>query len=98
MLFRSRLQGWARQGYLSFNALYQRVAHDRLRRANFENELMAQLPAASTEPSSESEAEEEEEEIFPANDLEGVVAPMGPMVTPGRTNVGLEDDPYNPPY
>ena len=50
-----RLQGWAREGYLLFNALYQRVAQDRLRRANFESELMAQLRARTTDTMSDSE-------------------------------------------
>jgi hypothetical protein len=90
-----RLQGWAREGYLLFNALYQRVADDRLRRANFETEIMMQLRKTTNETNSDSEAEKEEEEIFPANDLEGVVAPVGTMVTPGRH--GATYDPYNPP-
>jgi hypothetical protein len=90
-----RLQGWAREGYLLFNTLYQRVADDRLRRANFEAEIMTQLRETTNANDSDSEEEEEEEEIFPANDLEGVVAPVGTMVNVGRR--AAEYDPYNPP-
>ena len=91
-----RLQGWAREGYLLFNELYQRVANDRLRRANFESELMAYLRAGTMETlSTDSEDDAEEEEIFPANDLEGVVAPVGAMVNHGQHDA--EYDPYNPP-
>jgi hypothetical protein len=35
-----RLSGWAREGYIKFNTMYTLVAEDRLRRANFETELM----------------------------------------------------------
>ena len=42
-----RLQGWAREGYLLFNELYQRVENDCLQRANFETELMAQIRAGN---------------------------------------------------
>jgi hypothetical protein len=89
-----RLQGWAREGYLLFNELYQQVANDRLRRANFEAELMTQLRAGMDDFATDSDQEDEEDEIFPANDLDGVVAPVVAMVTPGKTNA--EYDPYNP--
>ena len=89
-----RLQGWAREGYLLFNNLYQRVAEDRKRRANFEAEIMTQLRATTNETNSDSEEEAEEDEIFPANDLDGVVAPVGAMVN--RSNHDATYDPYDP--
>jgi hypothetical protein len=36
-----RLQGWSRDGYERFNELYTGVQNDRLRRANFETELLS---------------------------------------------------------
>jgi hypothetical protein len=41
-------------------------------------------PGTTETSSTDSEEDAEEEEIFPANDLEGIVAPVGAMVTPGR--------------
>ena len=88
-----RLQGWAREGYVLFNTLHRRVTEDRLRRANFESELMAQLRIGVSHVATDEEDEEEDEEIFPANDLVGVVAPGRTMVPGGKENVY---DPYNP--
>jgi hypothetical protein len=60
--------------------------------------LMATLRAGTTETNAtDSDDEEEKEEIFPANDLEGVVAPVGAMVTPWRHPTEEYDPPYNPP-
>jgi hypothetical protein len=99
-----RLQGWAREGYLRFNALYQLVALDRLRRANFELELLAHLRNRNgADADSDSEVQPEEEEIFPANDLEGLVDPSCGVAISSRVlgrykdddEQDDDDDPYN---
>jgi hypothetical protein len=90
-----RLQGWAREGYLLFNELHKRVANDRLRRANFESELMAQLRIGVDGTDTDSEEENEEEEIFPAHDLEGVVASVPVMVARSQHETEEQYDPYN---
>ena len=66
-----RLQGWAREGYLLFNALYEQVKEDRKRRANFKSELLAQLRRNNDDYNSDVDDADEvcEEDIFPANDL-----------------------------
>jgi hypothetical protein len=67
-----RLQGWAREGYLRFNALYTLVDHDRRHRAQFENELLAirQKENANIDRDRIKDTlTDMEDEIFPANDL-----------------------------
>jgi hypothetical protein len=89
-----RLQGWAREGYLLFNNLHQRVANDWLRRGNFESELMTQMRINVDNYSSGSDDNGDEDEIFPANDLEGVVAPI--TATPlAVTGPRVPYDPYD---
>jgi hypothetical protein len=92
-----RLQGWSREGYLLFNELYKRVANDRLRRANFEAELMAQLRAGNQGSDTDSADEEEDEEIFPCNDLGGEVVPVAAMLKTTEQIHDSDHDPYNPP-
>jgi hypothetical protein len=89
-----RLHGWAREGYLRFNELYQLVQQDRLRRANFEVEMMAKWRDGDPADGSDSEPEDDDDEIFPANDLEGFVAPVGTCVSQG--NYDDEEDQYDP--
>jgi hypothetical protein len=74
-----RLHGWAREGYLRFNALYQLVAQDRLRRALFEKELMASVCSANGAVSFlDDDSDDDEIDIFPANDLDGLSVPAQP--------------------
>ena len=71
---RSRpFQGWAREGYVRFNALYQLVAADRRTRAAFEKDLMASYRSSVAHEQADIESEEEEDDIYPANDLAGGV-------------------------
>jgi hypothetical protein len=57
---------WAREGYLLFNDLHQRVANDRLRRANCESKLMTQMRINMDNYSSGSDDDGDKDEIFPA--------------------------------
>jgi hypothetical protein len=69
-----RLQGWAREGYLRFNALYKAVGIDRSVRAQFEQELLERIQHGDRDQDTNiSDIEDDEEEIFPANDLGGVM-------------------------
>jgi hypothetical protein len=75
---RSRcLQGWAREGYLRFNALYNQVSHDRRHRVQFENELLTiwQSDNRQDNPHCQVGVTETEEDIFPANNLVGLARP-----------------------
>lgn len=68
-----RLQGWAREGYLHFNELYQLVAKDCGRRLQFELRLLDTMrDSFSVASSSTKDVQDAENEIFPANDLFGV--------------------------
>lgn len=88
-----RYHGWSSEGYLRFNAIYKLVQQDRLHRANFEAEMMKQWRDADAVDGTESEQEEDDEEIFPANDLEGFVAPMGTRISQGEND---DEDHYDP--
>ena len=67
---RSRpFQGWAREGYLRFNALYQAVEKDRRMRAAFEADLMVAFRSKFDGNQGLSDSENEEDEIYPANEL-----------------------------
>jgi hypothetical protein len=73
-----RLQGWAREGYLRFNALHALVERDRRHRAEFEHELLAIRQKENANFNRDRIKEtltDAEEEIFPANDLGGLVYP-----------------------
>jgi hypothetical protein len=70
-----RLQGWAREGYLRFNKLYQLVARDRNRRAKFEEHLLETLrDAMRPDQALHCPSDDDEDAIFPANDLIGVAS------------------------
>lgn len=65
-----RLHGWAREGYLRFNELYQLVAKDRNRRTKFETTMLEMVcDAMHKTPALPGTNEEAQEDIFPANDL-----------------------------
>jgi hypothetical protein len=81
-------QGWAREGYLKFNELYQKVAEDRRTRAAFENKVLVMLRRDVQTQEEESDSEEEEDEIYPANDLLGV----NQHVARSRHQHGRKDD------
>jgi len=81
-----RLHGWSREGYLQFNALYVMVVADRKRRKQFELELLTTWQSLKRAQKDSQETEEEEEEIFPANDLTGLMAP------PGSCSHTMDDD------
>jgi hypothetical protein len=88
-----RLSGWSRDGYIMFNTLYARVAEDRLRRANFESELMITMRKACPLKQSKPVETEEDVELFPANDLEGLVAPVNHgAIKTGLPKRSMDDD------
>jgi hypothetical protein len=72
-----RLQGWAREGYLRFNELYNQVSRDRRHRVQFENELLTiwQRDNRTENLHCQVGVTETEEDIFPANDLVGLARP-----------------------
>jgi hypothetical protein len=74
-----RLQGWAQAGFLRFNELYNLVAKDRRHRSQFEADLL--LVVCADRRGRQEDSNDKEEEIFPANDLVGLVAPAGAAQT-----------------
>lgn len=76
-----RLQGWAREGFLRFNELYNHVSRDRRHRVQFENELLTiwQSNNGTAIPHGQVGGTEAEEDIFPANDLAGLAMPGNQM-------------------
>jgi hypothetical protein len=91
---RSRpFQGWARDGYIRFNELYQLVAADRRKRTVFEKERLVMCRNALAYEKDSSDSEEEQEEIYPANDLTGerVTMVLGSTKRLGDV-VGSDDD------
>jgi hypothetical protein len=89
-----RLQGWAREGYLRFNELHTLVSNDRLGRANFENELLEywrkHVPVYTS--TSSLATQDDEDDIYPANDLDGLVAPSRLHFANGTVADELNED------
>jgi hypothetical protein len=81
------LQGWARKGYLRFNALYNQVSRDCRHRVQFENELLSiwQSNNKKENPQCQVGVTETEEDIFPANDLVGLAKPGDHVVNESET-------------
>jgi hypothetical protein len=68
-----RLHGWAREGYLRFNELYQLVAKDRSRRTRFEEELLQNFrDKMRAAPALPGITEDDQDDVYPENDLFGV--------------------------
>lgn len=97
-------QGWSRVGYVRFNELYQLVLADRTtgRRDNFEKEMLATLRSKVTNAKEQDESEGEEVEIYPCNELTGVLVPLRSRVlgsalpeSSDEDEDSEEEDPYN---
>jgi hypothetical protein len=86
-----RYQGWSREGYLRFNELHKLVSKDRLTRANYELDLKKQFEKENSKTKNTAESDDEEE-IFPANDLEGVIRCGSVKVIEGGEGGSGEED------
>jgi hypothetical protein len=87
------LHGWSREGYLRFNDI---VSADRKNWIQFETTLQTTWKSMQSNPKAHTKTVPVADNVFPANDLPGLLAPLDSYTRTVRdTTEDNHDDPYD---